>query len=658
VGWPGYRASWIDRNVNFNDPTMYGVLYTADDPADADPSHAKATFLFPWSNRDTGRVDGFCGQENARLRANNFPRDPNSQGDPHHPPREVFVDLPTSRPAFALVLSPVKAPYLEDTTLWPSAPKTLPSFQPVITAEGTGFGGDVAWVRDMIPEGGSPGGYNETWDWSASELLPITAAQYLHRSALVNGDVHQHYFAGATETLAVNAGESLYAYVYLDPVNPPSEVMLQWYEPGTAWEHRAYWGANRLAWGTNGTASRLYMGPLPASGEWARLEVPAKFVDLEGRTLTGMAFTLFDGKAAWDAAGKSAYGMFTDLALGAPATQSSTWGGIAASLAVDGNKSGSYFSHTDYNNQAWWQVDLGGSFYVDQVKVWNRTDCCSERLSNFDVLLSDAPFNGTAPVYSVNVAGQAGRPSEITMQRRGRYVRVRLNGTNYLSLSEVEVFGTDAVPVQPPPPSPATANVAWVKPAEVSWGPANTLTAAGYAQNGTGGVQLVWRDETAGTGWNTVAAQATPAADGAWSNTIPSSNKCHTFRVYVNYSGVRSAEYVYDGVGAGYCPETSAITWIQPQATAGFGPPGSLVIAGNARNAPTGTPTYMSYRDVTAGTAWMQAPYAPVPDSNGTWYNSIDGANTSHTYQVQVRYDAITSRTCTYQAYSSISWCQ
>lgn len=79
--------------------------------------------------------------------------------------------------------------------------------------------------------------------------------------------------------------------------------MLQWNDGG--WNARAYWGANLVNWGWDGTASRRYMGPLPATGQWVRLEVPASAVGLEGKTLNGMAFTLYDGKAIWDKAGKS-----------------------------------------------------------------------------------------------------------------------------------------------------------------------------------------------------------------------------------------------------------------------------------------------------------------------------------------------------------------
>src|SRR4029434_1393494 len=91
-------------------------------------------------------------------------------------------------------------------------------------------------------------------------------------------------------------------YVYLDPVNPPSEVMLQWND-GT-WEHRAYWGADLLPWGTDGSVTRRCPAALPAAGQWVRLSVPAALVGLEGRTLNGMAFSLYDGRATSAYAGK------------------------------------------------------------------------------------------------------------------------------------------------------------------------------------------------------------------------------------------------------------------------------------------------------------------------------------------------------------------
>src|SRR5206468_2006028 len=92
------------------------------------------------------------------------------------------------------------------------------------------------------------------------------------------------------------------AYVYVDPQSPPSELMLEWNDG--SWEHRAYWGQDLISWwGSNGTASRRYMGALPATGQWVRLEVRASQVGLGPSTLGGMSFALFDGRAAWDHAG-------------------------------------------------------------------------------------------------------------------------------------------------------------------------------------------------------------------------------------------------------------------------------------------------------------------------------------------------------------------
>jgi F5/8 type C domain len=133
-----------------------------------------------------------------------------------------------------------------------------------------------------------------------------------------------------------------------------------------------------------------------------------------------------------------------NLALGKPATQSSDLGdgtGTAAK-AVDGNTDGNFFSgsvtHTKQDAQAWWQVDLGSPQAVQSVEVWNRTECCSERLSNFNVLLLDS---NQVVVTSAHVEGEAGRPTTVTLSGTGRYLKVQLVGTNYLSLAEVRVFG-------------------------------------------------------------------------------------------------------------------------------------------------------------------------------------------------------------------------
>ncbi len=180
---------------------------------------------------------------------------------------------------------------------------TATTSQTVTVTGGSGGGGDedqtdTVWVEDSTPVGASLSG---TWNWVSSGPAPYSGAK-AHQSILA-ARVHQHYFLGASERMSVSAGDTLFTYVYIDPASPPREIMLQWNDGD--WNQRAYWGENLINWGTDGTVSRRYMGALPAAGQWVRLEIPASAVGLEGRSVNGMAFTLYDGRATWDRAGVS-----------------------------------------------------------------------------------------------------------------------------------------------------------------------------------------------------------------------------------------------------------------------------------------------------------------------------------------------------------------
>ena len=138
-----------------------------------------------------------------------------------------------------------------------------------------------------------------------------------------------------------------------------------------------------------------------------------------------------------------------NLARGKPAKQSSVYRTAGASQAVDGNRDGNYFAgsvaHTWENPQAWWQVDLGAVYQIDQVVIYNRTDCCSEKLSNFSLWVTKTDVAGSnlaAPgIWRRNYPGKAGRKTVFKVNHPGRFVRVQLNGENYLHMAEVEVYG-------------------------------------------------------------------------------------------------------------------------------------------------------------------------------------------------------------------------
>ncbi|HFC00555.1 MAG TPA: T9SS type A sorting domain-containing protein, partial [Phaeodactylibacter sp.] len=102
---------------------------------------------------------------------------------------------------------------------------------------------------------------------------------------------------------------------------------------------------------------------------------------------------------------------------------------------------------------AWWEVDLGAVYNIDEVRLWNRTDCCTEHFANFYVLISDVPFSSMdlnttlnqAGVDSYLVTGEAAYPTTVSTIRTGRYVRVQLAGTAYLAIAEVEIMGCTTV---------------------------------------------------------------------------------------------------------------------------------------------------------------------------------------------------------------------
>ena len=147
-----------------------------------------------------------------------------------------------------------------------------------------------------------------------------------------------------------------------------------------------------------------------------------------------------------------------NLALNQPASQSSTYGNGLASLAVDGNTVGSSpwtadLQHTTTEAQPWWQVDLGAVSTIEEVKIYNRSDCCAGRLNNFYILLSDDPFDPskgldsllTDPaVRSINFSGAAGLLESINIAGTGRYVRIQHTRETQLHLAEVEVWGCGA----------------------------------------------------------------------------------------------------------------------------------------------------------------------------------------------------------------------
>jgi len=165
---------------------------------------------------------------------------------------------------------------------------------------------DLMWIDDdRLPDGGQKNG---DWNFINKDQGPVQSGTLARKQSA--GELVQHFVIGAKETITLGEGDMLFAYVYLDPSSTPQQIMLQFNDGN--WEHRVWWGADKIPYGGNGTngPNHLKGGELPKSGEWVRLEVSPAQVGLKpGSVLNGFAFTQWGGTAYWDAAGVNHNGL-------------------------------------------------------------------------------------------------------------------------------------------------------------------------------------------------------------------------------------------------------------------------------------------------------------------------------------------------------------
>ena len=171
--------------------------------------------------------------------------------------------------------------------------------------------------------------------------------------------------------------------------------------------------------------------------------------------------------AAAEAAAAAAFGVNYARACGAskdqpcPAIQISTSHGGAAERAVDGNGKADYngasCTHTDGSpagQKQWWRVDMQQEVVVTTLEIVGRADCCEDRTNGYSVFVGDEE-PGNLEKNAVCVQDQphlpkiGGQTVTCTSPVRGRYVYFVIPPGGFLTLCEVEVFGSEA-PSAPP----------------------------------------------------------------------------------------------------------------------------------------------------------------------------------------------------------------
>ncbi len=170
-------------------------------------------------------------------------------------------------------------------------PSTLNPAPPVQTSE-------VVWFEDAFPVGSNleSSGGEKTMYVNKSTGPVFSGDAALKRTAT---GLAQDFFSAGVK-LDIPANGNLSVQCFIDEKNPPKAIMLQFHTAG--WNHRAVWGEEEtIPFGQVRTPEKVQMGPLPKTGAWVKLEVPAEKLGLKpGIKVTGYAFTQFGGTVHWD----------------------------------------------------------------------------------------------------------------------------------------------------------------------------------------------------------------------------------------------------------------------------------------------------------------------------------------------------------------------
>ncbi|MEM9717992.1 MAG: discoidin domain-containing protein [Bacteroidota bacterium] len=205
----------------------------------------------------------------------------------------------------------------------------------------------------------------------------------------------------------------------------------------------------------------------PAGGTWSGAANPdGTFDPSQGPGTYTVSYTYTDGNSCTRTTSESisvtpagsTCSQPENLALDRPTSQSSTYGQGNSAIGVDGDIDGTRgpwgnasIAHTQREDYPWWEVDLGIESEIQELKIFNRTDCCQDRLKDFYVFVSDVPFEQGVSLNELTsdnaisrmfFSGVAGNLENMLLNATGRYFRVQLSSPNeILHFAEIEIMG-------------------------------------------------------------------------------------------------------------------------------------------------------------------------------------------------------------------------
>jgi len=263
------------------------------------------------------------------------------------------------------------------------------------------------FVEDALPATSSGTGSSFNWNFVTG---PVFSGAYSHTDLFADNYVgpRLHYFIHANPGRTMAPGENLVQYVYIDPNYPPSQILLSYYTDQGNGEHRVYWGDNQIpTGGVSETASLYKAGAMPPAGQWVRLKIPASALNLEGKTIKGVVYGAYSGRAYWDKTTTSTNGLDSQKTIAA--TLPPIGGGESTSSSLAYTLPRSANLRIDVRRQSsdtlvktvWTGVQSSGTYSIH----WDQTDDLNQPQPDGDYYFHFASPSGAIDSEAIVLAG-------------------------------------------------------------------------------------------------------------------------------------------------------------------------------------------------------------------------------------------------------------
>lgn len=158
-------------------------------------------------------------------------------------------------------------------------------------AEQTPEADEILWIDGKLPDTSQT---EDSWFWDEDIKQDNLAS---HTDVTIEG---QHHHSFNTDAIVeVNKDSKIMQYIFFDPKNSPKGIMIRLIYDDDK-KMSLYWeGEEEVFADTDDYITAWYMGVLPKQGEWVRLYIDFKELDITKAKIKGMDFITAGGRIWW-----------------------------------------------------------------------------------------------------------------------------------------------------------------------------------------------------------------------------------------------------------------------------------------------------------------------------------------------------------------------